>query len=115
MSNAAPAPKTIAAPTPAVRMGIPPAVLLEVPVTPAPAPAPVPVTVAEADTPLVNGIPLAEEAPENAGTWEDAVALGVADVLLGSRTLNEISQDAPWYSRGNENILINDMYDTIGN
>lgn len=49
-------------------MGIAPAVLLEVPVTPAPAPAPVPVAVAEAVTPLVNGIALAEEAPENAGT-----------------------------------------------
>lgn len=51
-----------------MRIGIAPAVLLEVPVTPAPAPAPVPDTVAEADTPLVNGMVLAEEAPENAGT-----------------------------------------------
>lgn len=58
----------MAAPTPAVRMGIAPAVLLEVPVTPAPAPAPVPVAVTEAVTPLVNGTALAEEALENAGT-----------------------------------------------
>lgn len=98
MSKAAPAPNTIAAPTPAVRMGIAPAVLLEVPavlevpVTPAPGPAPVPVAVAEAVTPLVNGMALAEEAPENAGTWEVAVALGVADVSLGLRTLGDISQ-----------------------
>ena len=67
MIKAAPAPRTIAAPTPAVRMGIAPAELLEVPVTLAPAPAPVPEIVADAETPLVNGMALAEEAPEKAG------------------------------------------------
>jgi hypothetical protein len=30
---------------------------------------------------------LAEDAPEKAGTWELAVALGVAEVLFGLRTL----------------------------
>jgi len=78
----------MAAPTPAVRMGTAIAVLLEVPVTPAPAPAPVPVAVVEAVTPLVNGIAPAEEAPENAGTWEVAVALGGSDGVLGLRTLD---------------------------
>jgi hypothetical protein len=38
-------------------------------------------------------MPLAEEAPENAGAWEVAVAFGVAEVLLGLRTLKDISQN----------------------
>lgn len=105
----------MAAPTPAVRIGIAPALLLEVPVTLAPAPAPVPDTVVGAVTPLVNGMLPAEEEPENAGAWVVAVALGVADVLLGLRTLSNVSQTDTLISEGNMNILINDMDDTIRN
>jgi len=64
-------------------------------------------------TPEVYGTSLAEEAPEKAADWEDAVGLGVAIVMLGFKTL---SVDlAPMIGNSSKiNILVNDMDDTVG-
>ena len=91
--TAAAAPKSAAAPTAPVFIGIAMPLVLEL--APAPdalAPAvPLAVTPAVDDgtgMPLVNGTEDALLAPEKAGAWVLAVGLGVSSGFLGLRTLN---------------------------
>jgi len=87
--TAAPAPNRAATPTAPVIIGA--AAVLDgaapLPSAPVAAGAPEPMVVEGSGRPLVNGGSAALVAPGKAAEPEDAVSSGVADVLLGLRTL----------------------------